>query len=181
MPLLLVLLALPLLVVLLTPIALVQRYRSGTARRLARPWLATLNVVGMAVSACGFLAGAAVTTAWVPNAFTAAVLGLVVGALLGALGLRLTRWEATVRTLHYTPNRWLVLAISLVVAARVLYGLWRSWDVVQAGAAATSAVAAFGIAGSLGAGATVLGYYLAYWLGVRQRIRRWQRRPLRLA
>ena len=119
MPLLLVLLALPLLLVLLTPVALIQRYRSGTARRLARPWLATVNVVGMAVSACGFLAGAAVTSAWVPHAFTAAVAGLAIGALLGALGLRLTRWEATVRTLHYTPNRWLVLAISLVIIARL--------------------------------------------------------------
>jgi hypothetical protein len=180
-PLLLVLLALPLALVLLTPVALVQRYRAGTARRPARGWLATVNAVGMAVSATGFLLGAAITAAWVPNAFTAAVGGLAVGGLLGGLGLRLTRWDATIRTLHYTPNRWLVLAISLVVAARILSGLWRSWAVVQAGAATASVVAAFGIAGSLGAGATVLGYYLVYWIGVRRRIGQWQRRALRVA
>jgi len=31
------------------------------------------------------------------------------GAGLGLVGLVLTRWEPTAATLHYTPNRWLVL------------------------------------------------------------------------
>lgn len=180
MPLILLLLALPVLLVLLTPVALVQRYRTGTARRLVRPWLVTVNLAGMVVSTIGFLVGAAITAAWVPHAFTAAAAGLAVGAVCGALGLWLTRWEATVRTLHYTPHRGLVLVISLVVATRVLYGLWRSWAFIQAGADPAEAMGAFGIAGSLGAGATVIGYYLTYWIGVRRRLRRWQRRPLRV-
>jgi len=33
-------------------------------------------------------------------------------------------------------------------------------------------VASFGVAGSLAAGAVVLGYYLSYWLGIRRRLRR---------
>jgi hypothetical protein len=34
----------------LTPLALVQRYRLGTARRRARGWSATVNVAGLAFS-----------------------------------------------------------------------------------------------------------------------------------
>ena len=47
---------------------------------------------------------------------------------LGMVGLLLTRWEATPATLHYTPNRWLVLVVTFVVSARVLYGLWAIVD-----------------------------------------------------
>lgn len=183
MPLLLVgvvLLMLPLVVALLTPVAILQRFRAGTARRLARPWLVSLNVFGIAVSVVGFLVGAALTNAWVPNAFALALLGFTVGGVLGVLGVCLTRWEVTVQSLHYTPHRWLVLAITLVVATRVAYGLWRSWTILQTGANATAAVTAFGVAESLGAGAAVLGYYLMYWIGVRRQIRRWQRRRSRV-
>ena len=70
MPILLLLLALPLVLIALMPLILIQRYRVGTARRMARPWMATFNVVLMAFSAICFLAGAAVTAVWVPNAFT---------------------------------------------------------------------------------------------------------------
>ena len=33
-------------------------------------------------------------------------------------------------------------------------------------------LAAFGVAGSLAAGAVVLGYYVSYWMGIRRRWRR---------
>jgi hypothetical protein len=38
---------------------------------------------------------------------------------------------------------------------------------------------AFGVPQSLGAGGIVIGYYLVYSAGLRWRIRRWDRRPLR--
>lgn len=164
-------LLLPLVVIALTPLILIQRYRVGRARRMARPWMATLNVVLMAFSAICLLAGAALTAVWVPNAFTGAAAGLALGAGLGLAGLVLTRWEPTAATLHYTPNRWLVLIVTFVVSARVLYGLWRSWTVAQSGVSGTPIVMAFGIPESLAAGGTVIGYYFAYWLGVRRRIR----------
>lgn len=179
MPLLLLLLLLPLVLLALTPLMLVQRYRAGTARRLARPWVATFAVGAMLFSALFFLAGSVVTSLWVPNAFTGAATGVAIGCVLGAAGLLLTRWEPSPRTLHYTPNRWLVFVITFLVSARVLYGLWRSWAVVRAGAGDASAVAAFGVPESLAAGGIVIGYYLAYSAGLRWRIRRWQRRPLR--
>ena len=161
------------------PLMLIQRYRVGTARRLARPWVATFNVFAMTFSSLFFLFASAVTTAWVPNAFTSALAGMAVGGVLGVIGLWTSRWESTPRALHYTPNRWLVLAVTLVVTARVLYGFWRGWMAFQSAADQTSFIAAFGVAGSLAAGATVLGYYLVYAIGLRLRISKWQKRLLR--
>jgi hypothetical protein len=180
MPLLLLILLLPLLVIAVMPLLLLQRYRVGIARRQARPWLATLNLVLMAISAVCFLTGAAVTAMWVPNAFSGAAAGLGVGAALGILGLVLTRWEPTPATLHYTANRWLVLVVTLIVSLRVVYGLWRSWSAARAGVYGTPMVLAFGIPESLAAGGTVIGYYIAYGWGVRRRILAWQKRPLRV-
>ena len=170
----------PLAIVALMPLLLIQRYRAGTARRLARAWTATLNAIAMSFSVALFLFGAAITNFWVPHAFSYAADGLAAGCLLGVVGLWLSRWEATPRSLHYTPNRWLVLAISLVVASRVLYGFWRGWMTVRAGIGETSWAAAFGVAGSLAAGAIVLGYYFAYGIGVRWRISKWQKGSLRV-
>lgn len=176
MPLLLLILLLPLVLIALMPLILIQRYRVGTARRMARPWMATLNVALMTFSAICFLAGAAVTAVWVPNAFTGAAAGLALGAVLGLAGLALTRWEPSAATLHYTPNRWLVLLVTFVVSARVAYGLWRSWTVAEAGVYGTPMVLAFGIPESLAAGGAVIGYYFAYGLGVRRHVLKWRNR-----
>ena len=174
MPLLILVVLLPLMLIVLMPLILIQRYRVGSARRMARPWIATLNVALLVFSAICFLAGAVVTAFWVPNALTGALAGLTFGACLGLLGLVLTQWERTSAALHYTPNRWLVLMVTFLVAARVLYGLWRSWTVAEAGIYGTPMVLAFGIPESLAAGGTVIGYYLAYGFGVRRRILKWQ-------
>ena len=180
MPILLLLLLLPVVLIALMPLILIQRYRMGTARRMARPWAATLNLVLMAFSALCFLVAAAITTLWVPNALTGAATGVAMGVGLGLVGLALTRWEPTAATLHYTPNRWLVLVVTLMVSARVVYGLWRSWQVAASGVYGTEMVLAFGIPGSLAVGGTVIGYYIAYAWGVRRRLQHWQRRPLRV-
>src|SRR5687768_17029899 len=176
MPLLLLVLLLPVVLIALMPLILIQRYRVGTARRMARPWMAAFNVALMAFSALCFLAGAALTAVWVPNAFTGAAAGVALGAGLGLVGLVLTRWEPTAATLHYTPNRWLVLMVTFMVSARVLSGFWRSWTVGQAGVYGTAMIMAFGIPESLAAGGTVIGYYTAYAFGVRRRILAWQNR-----
>ena len=179
MPLLILLLLLPVILLALTPVMLIQRYRVGTARRLARPWMATFAMVMMCLSTVFFLVGSAVTTIWVRGAFTGAAAGVAIGSLLGVVGLVLTRWEPTPHTLHYTPNRWPVLLVTFIVSARLLYGLYRSILVAQAGVEGTSVITAFGIPESLAAGGIVVGYYLAYSAGLRWRIKKWQRRPLR--
>lgn len=174
-PLALILVAL-LAAIALLPLTVVQRYRVGTARRPARGWLAAVNLAGVAVSVAMFLAGAAVTAVWVPGALTSALAGLGAGCALGVLGLALTRWEDTARGVYYTPNRLLVLAITVVVSARLIYGLWRTWHSWRAAIDGAGWISASGVAGSLAAGAVVLGYYLVYWAGVRRRYVRWQRR-----
>jgi hypothetical protein len=160
------------LVALMLPLSLVLRYRAGTARRQARGWVAAINVTAVAVSAALLVTGAAIANTWVPDAFTYTLAGLALGCLLGVLGLRSSRWEVTPRSLHYTPNRWLVLAIMVVVTSRLLYGFWRAWHAWRAALDGTSWLASSGAAGSLAAGAVVLGYYLAYWGGVRRRVKR---------
>jgi hypothetical protein len=166
-----VLLLVVVLGVVLIPISLVQRYRVGTSRQRARGWLATMNVVAIGLSTTLFLLGAAVTSFWVPRAFPYALLGLALGTGLGLIGLWITRWERD-DELHFTPNRWLVLAILAGVTARIGYGFWRAWESWQSGAAGGSWVVRAGAAESLAAGAVVLGYYLIFWFGVRRQLQR---------
>ena len=164
-----------LLSIALLPLTLIQRYRVGTARRPARAWVAALNLAALAFSTALFLITALVTTRWVPDAFRYALMGLGAGCVLGLIGLVLTRWEPKGTTLYYTPNRWLVLGVTLVVTGRVLYGFWRSWQAWRSAFEHTTWVVQSGVAGSLAAGAVVLGYYVIYWTGVRRMIRRRRR------
>jgi hypothetical protein len=178
-PVIVLLALLPMLFIALMPVMLIQRYRVGSSRRLARPWMATLNLISMIVSAIFFEVGSAFTNIWVPYAFTYASEGLLIGCGLGVIALLLTKWEPTPRTLHFTPNRWLVLFVTLVVSVRVLFGLYRAAMAAEAGLTGQQLIGAFGVAESLGAGGIVIGYYVAYTAGVRWRVRRWQRRTLR--
>ena len=160
------------LAVVMLPFMLVFRYRAGTRRRRARVWVATLNAVSLAISAMIFLISAGITTRYIPYSFSFGTLGLACGAILGLLGLVLTRWERDGRSLFYTPSRLLVLAVTLVVTLRIAYGFWRAWHAWRAAQDGTSWIAAIGIPGSLAAGGLVLGYYLVYWAGVRSRAAR---------
>jgi hypothetical protein len=170
------LLLLPLLVValvllwlLLMPFALWQRYRSGRSRRRVVRWVMTLNAWSLLVSVVLFFFGAWVAGYWVNAALAHAGAGLLAGMLLGVIGLALTRFETTSQGVFYTPNRWLVLALTLVVAARIGYGLYRmeqAWvsDIHAAWLAQQGSV--------LAVGGLLLGHYLAYAWGLRWRLRR---------
>lgn len=175
MPLVLAAVAILLLVALFflaLPLSLVRRYRMGTARRPARGWIAAVNVLTLALSTGLFLLAAGVTGLWVPDTLAYAFAGLGVGGVLGLLGLAATRWEAARGSLHFTPNRWLVLALMLVVTARLLYGFWRAWSAWGSSGPGADWLAEAGVAGSMAAGAVVLGYTLTYWVGVRRRLLR---------
>jgi len=164
-------LLLVLALILAMPLLLFLRYRAGTARRRAYRWVATLNLATIVLSAGFFLYVAAITTFWVPDAFRYSVFGLLGGGLLGLIGLALTRWEQTPRALHYTPNRWLILIITLAVSARLLHGIWRIWHGWHTSGSDSSWLTSVGIAGSLALGALMLGYYVAYSAGVCWRLR----------
>ena len=85
---------------------------------------------------------------------------MAAGLGLGVMGSLLTRWEPGVRSLHYTPNRWLVLLVTLIVSGRLAYGLYRSFVAASAGLSGAHLVDAFGVPQSLAAGGIVIGYYL---------------------
>jgi hypothetical protein len=168
----LVLLLIPALIALMVPFSIVQRYRAGTARRLARGWVAMANVLAIAVSITLFLATAAISSTWLHEAFAYSILGLAGGCVLGCFGLAFSRWDANSRELHFTPNRWLVLAITVAVTARLAFGFWRAWHAWRWTPDGHSWLAASGLAGSMAVGAVVLGYYFAYWAGVWIRVKR---------
>jgi hypothetical protein len=170
-PLILLAVALIFAPVVLMPVSLVLRYRAGVARRQARGWVTAINLGALALSTALFLTGAAVTSLWVPHAFSYSLVGFLGGFALGIIGLWISRFERGPQALHYTPNRWLVLAVTLLVTARVLYGFWRGYHTLRYGAGDTPWTSAFGVAGSMSAGAVVLGYYLSYWMGLRRRLR----------
>ena len=107
-------------------LSLALRYRAGTARRQARPWVASLNVWLTGFSAVFFLSFTLLLSFWVPSAFRFAVIGTGCGAILGLLGLALTRWERRPNGLFYTPNRWLAVVITLTIAVRFIYGWWHA-------------------------------------------------------
>jgi hypothetical protein len=121
------------------------------------------------VSVLMFIFSAWLAGYWVDAALVHAVAGLGVGVLLGFAGLALTRFEATPQGLYYTPNRWLVLALTLVVAGRIAYGLLRmqqAWAADAHAAWLSQQGTVLAVAGLL------LGHYLAYAWGLRRRIRR---------
>ena len=165
--------------VLLLPFSLIQRYRIGTRRQQARGWMIALNLFGLAMSAGMFLVSAALSNFWIPNTLRYSALGMLCGCVLGIFGLALTRWEPSARALHYTPNRWLVLAITLTITLRILYSFWRAWETWGGLSNRDEWLVTWGVAEALSAGGLVLGYYLTYWFGVRRRYKQHERRALR--
>lgn len=155
---------------LLFPVAMLQRYRYGKARRRAQPWAVRVNGVLLACSAPLFLLGAWIGTRWAPHGLTYAAIGLGAGVVLGLLGDRLAVFEATPRGLYYTPNRWLVLGLTLLVAGRVALGLWQLWR--QWRYAEPPAGKLQDHASLLGVGGLLLGYYLGFARMLERRLKR---------
>jgi hypothetical protein len=152
-------------------LSLALRYRAGTARRQGRRWVATVNVWATSFSAALFLCFTFLISFWLGPTLQFALAGLAIGAVLGLLGLVLTRWESHPEGLFYTPSRWLALLVMLAIAARLIYGWWHAiyhntstdqhWLWSASGTQLSVAVAA-----------GLIGYYLVYAIGVRVRIAR---------
>ena len=167
----LVILVLLALWLLLLPLSLWQRYRLGKARRKAWPWLVRLNSWLLLFSAGLFVASMAITNVWWPGALAYALVGMGAGLLAGVVGLWLSRFEQTPQGLYYTPNPWLVLTLTLLVAARIAMGfveMWRYWQ----GREALSIVPVLDHASLFAVAGLLLGYYLSYTWGLRRRLPR---------
>jgi hypothetical protein len=158
-------------------LSLALRYRAGTARRQARRWVATLNVWATSFSAVFFLSFTLLLSFWVGSAFRFALIGMGVGAILGLLGLALTRWESRPEGLFYTPNHWLAVVITLAIAARFIYGWLRA---THFGGSAPGEqhwlITASAMQLSVAVAAGLVAYYLIYSIGVRFQLARHDRR-----
>ena len=158
-------------------LSLALRYRAGTARRQGRRWVATMNVWLTSFSAVFFLSFTFLISFWLGTAFRFALLGICFGAILGLLGLAMTRWESQPEGLFYTPSRWLALLVTLAIAARFVYGWWRT---THSGSSAPGeqnwVMTASGTELSLAVAAGLIAYYLVYSIGVRLQIARHEQR-----
>lgn len=166
--LLLLVLGVALLALLLLPVTLWARYRSGRARRRAQAWAVRTNAWLFLFSLPLFFASALLAT-WVwPEAFRDACYGLLAGFALGVVGLWLTRFEHDSEGFYFTPNRWLALALVLVVTARIAAGLWLT-AAPMLGLATPRAFDWQSSGGWLGVAGLLLGYHGAYAWGLRAR------------
>jgi hypothetical protein len=156
---------------LLLPFSLWQRYRLGRARRSAQGWVVRANAWLLAASVPMFLIAAWISGRWMPQALRDAVLGLGAGVLIGIASLWLTHFERVDGRLFYTPNRWLVLALTSLVATRIAFGLWSAWQARDV-ETASSFVLWLQTGGVLAVGGVLVGYYLAYTWGLRARMSR---------
>jgi hypothetical protein len=158
-------------------LSLALRYRAGTARRQARRWVASLNLWATIFSVFFFLSFTVLLSFWIPSAFRFALIGMGCGGILGLLGLAMTRWESRPNGLFYTPNRWLAVVITLAIAARLIYGWWRTTHSGGRGSGDQHwLVTASGTQLSLAVAAGLISYYLVYSVGVCLQLARHERR-----
>ena len=156
-------------------LSLALRYRAGTARRQGRRWVATMNLWATSFFAVLFLCFTFLISFSLGPTLQFALTGMAGGAVLGLLGLMLTRWESQPEGLFYTPSRWLALLVMLAIAARLVYGWWYTMH-PNAPAQQHWFLSASGTQLSVAVAAGLIGYYLVYAIGVRIRIARNEKR-----
>ncbi|MGY0504843.1 DUF1453 domain-containing protein [Luteimonas sp. e5] len=128
MPLLLIpllILLLFLVLTLLMPFSLWQRYRQGRKRRKVWPWMNAVNAWLLLVSLLMLLLSAWISARWLPGSPRMAFTGLGLGLALGWLHLRISRGEARADGYWLTPNALIVFALTALVAARIGLGIWQ--------------------------------------------------------
>lgn len=174
MPLLLIPLAFLILLALwlvLLPFSLWQRFRYGKSRRRVLPWLVGLNAWTLLATTVVFFVINAILQWWFPHNLLQAVAGWLAGVALGIVALWLARFERLHDGLYVTPNLWLVLALTLLVAARVIASfvqMFRQGSAWWSG----EAISADWHSGLVAVAGLLLGYALAFQWGLRRRLRR---------
>ena len=110
---------------------------------------------------------------WIDGALLHVLAGLGAGVVLGIVGLWLTPFEHGPEGMFYAPNRWLVLALTVLVGARIAFGLWHAAQLWRGGAGHAQWLAEQG--SLLAVGGLLLGYYLATTWGIWRRLPRQRR------
>lgn len=153
----------------LTPVAIgafvlwrvTKRVRRLVGRQPVRParLLLTLIVFPLLVA----MLGAASLTR--PDMLVGLAAGLAIGAGIGVIALRMTRYEATDQGLFYTPNTAIGVALSLLFVGRVLYRFGAVY--LETGTVDPRAFQSFGSSAlTLLIFGVLAGYYVAYAIGI---------------
>jgi hypothetical protein len=102
------------------------------------------------------------------SVFTGAVGGLLIGSALAVLGLRLTKWHNEADGLHYEPNPYLGIALTMLLVGRLIYRLMIVVPAAQAPLApnADPFASLHQSPFTLGIVMLTIGYYLIYSAGV---------------
>jgi len=144
--------------------ALFRRFRSLFGRQPLQPSRLKTRIVVLSLVAV-LLAMRGLHSA---NLAASGLIGLVAGAALAYVGLRLTRFETMPAGIFYTPNGYIGAVLSALLLSRIAYRMQVLYPVMQAAQTDTGdpfagfqrsplTVALFGI---------VIGYYLAYGIGL---------------
>jgi hypothetical protein len=88
--------------------------------------------------------------------------GLLLGALLGFVGLRLTKFETTEAGHFYTPNTHIGIVLSMLFVGRMAYRFW----VMRDATAASNSPPPFQSPLTLFIFGLTAGYYLLYYVGL---------------
>lgn len=86
--------------------------------------------------------------------------GLMLGAILGFVGLRLTKFETTDEGHFYTPNTYIGGALSVIFIGRMAYRLWLNHP------DSTSDAQLFHSPLTLFVSGLLFGYYIVYYVGL---------------
>ncbi|HEU6447575.1 MAG TPA: DUF1453 domain-containing protein [Verrucomicrobiae bacterium] len=137
-----------------------RRVRRNIGRQKLRPRRIIVSLVIFAI--IGFLI---VASSWMvhhTNVLLGFGGGILLGAVLGFVGLRLTKFETTDEGHFYIPNVYIGSALSLLLVGRMLYRMWQVHDLSAAQnhpPMMQSALTYFIIG-------LTFGYYIVYYIGL---------------
>jgi len=143
-----------------------RRLRRNVERQKLRPLRKIIGIVILSAISLALL----IASQFLPKLLSGIGAGLAGGAVLGLVGLRLTKFETTAEGRFYTPDTRIGLALTLLFAGRLAYRFWalnHLTDSSQVPPAFKSALTylAFGL---------LAGYSIVYSIGllVRCRVRK---------
>lgn len=136
-----------------------RRLRRSIGRQPLRPRRIISSIVAFSVLSVLF----AIAGLEFPRILIGLGGGLLAGALLGLLGLRLTKFETTEEGHFYTPNTHIGVGLTVLFIGRVIYRFWVLNDETMASPHGPSpfqsplTVLFFGL---------IAGYYIVYYVGL---------------
>ena len=135
-----------------------RRLRRNIGQQPLRPRRIITSIVIFSLVSVMFFAG----YAQFPKILLALAGGLFLGALLGLVGLKLTKFETTEQGHFYTPNTHIGIGLSLLLAGRIVYRLF----FFNTDNPSPNAPQAFQSPLTMLCFGLIAGYYLVYYIGL---------------